>query len=94
MLQSINFGIFPPLPHDKLCLRHFSNFNRSSTLPIKHLPSHPDNTTGNQLLDLHPDTGVLHVLLKSGGIILGLLKDALHDRILENRHDLTKGVSK
>ena len=33
-------------------------------------------------------SGILHVFLKSRWISLGLLKDALHDGILENRHDL------
>lgn len=52
------------------------------------LPSHSDHTSGNQFLNLQTDMGVLHVLLEGSRVATGLLQDALHDRILENGHDL------
>ena len=35
-----------------------------------------------------PDAGILHVFLKSGRVTLGLLQDTLHNRVLEDCHDL------
>lgn len=52
------------------------------------LPSDPDHASSHQFLDLRPDLDVLHMLLKRRRVTLGLLEDALHDRVLENRHDL------
>lgn len=52
------------------------------------LPPHADDTSSHQLLDLHPHLRVLHVLLQGGGIALGLLENALHNGVLEDRHDL------
>lgn len=51
-------------------------------------PSQANDTGSHQLLDLHPHLGVLHVLLQSGRVALGLLQNALHDRVLEDGHDL------
>ena len=57
---------------------------------LKRLPSHTNNTSSHQLLDLHPHLRVLHVFLQRGGITLRLLEDALHNGVLENGHDLDK----
>lgn len=57
-------------------------------LIIQPLPSQPDDTSGDELLNLAPDVCVLHVLLKGSRVAPGLLEDTLHDRILEDRHDL------
>jgi hypothetical protein len=51
-------------------------------------PSQADDSSSDKLLDLHSDMGILHMLLQRRRIALCLLKDALHDRILEDSHDL------
>ena len=48
----------------------------------------PDNASRHELLNLLHDIGVLHVVLERGGVIFRLLKDALHDGVLEYAHDL------
>ena len=52
------------------------------------LTSHPDDTGVHQLLDLGSDAGVLEMLLQGRGVVLGLLEDGLHDRVLEDADDL------
>ena len=52
------------------------------------LPTHADDACGDQLLHVCADLGILHMLLKGRGVVLGLLQDALHDGILQDRHDL------
>lgn len=47
--------------------------------------SRPDDTRSDQLLDLAPDDGVLHVVLERGRVGLSLLQDRLHDWVA---HDL------
>jgi hypothetical protein len=42
----------------------------------------------HQLLDLGPDARVLEVLLQRGGVVLGLLQDALHDGVLDDAGNL------
>lgn len=52
------------------------------------LPSHADHTRCHQLLHTDPHLRVLHVLLQSRRVALRLLQNALHDGVLEDRHDL------
>ena len=42
----------------------------------------------HEFLDLGPDARVSEMLLQSRGVVLGLLQDALHDRVLEDADDL------
>lgn len=44
----------------------------------------------DKLLNLGANARVLEVLLQGCGIVLGLLQDALHDRILKNADDLVR----
>ena len=60
---------------------HFS----AALLP---LPTHADDARGDQLLHICADLGILHMLLQGRGVVLGLLQDALHDGVLQDRHDL------
>lgn len=46
------------------------------------------STYSNQLLDFGLDARVSHVFLQSRRVALGLLQDALHDRVLQNRENL------
>ena len=46
--------------------------------------SRSDNTRTDQLIDLVPDDGVLHVVLERGRIGLSLLQDRLHHRVAHN----------
>ena len=46
--------------------------------------SRPDNTCTDQLIDLVPDDGVLHVILEGGGVGLSLLQNRLHDWVAHN----------
>ena len=45
-----------------------------------HLPG-LDNTSVDKFHDLVADSWVLHVILESGRVALGLLEDRLHNRI-------------
>lgn len=45
------------------------------------LPAKSDDTGSNELLDVGLDARVLHVLLESSWVALGLLQDRLHDGI-------------
>ena len=56
-------------------------------IPGKTLAS-PDDTSNYQLLNLGPNTWILHVLLQSRRVALGLLQDGLHDWVLQDTHDL------
>lgn len=58
-----------------------------------HSSSNTNNAASDQLLDLASDTGVLHVFLECGWVVLSLLEDRLHDWVLHNAKDL-KCVSK
>jgi hypothetical protein len=42
----------------------------------------------HQLLHLLPDVGVLEMLLKRSRVLFCLLKDAVHNRVLQNAGDL------
>jgi hypothetical protein len=53
-----------------------------------YLSSNTNDTAGYQFLDLALDSWILHVLLKSGWVVLRLLKDAVHDWILHNAENL------
>jgi hypothetical protein len=46
------------------------------------LPSHPDDASVYQLLNLGTDARVLQVLLQSRWVVLGLLEDGLHNGVL------------
>ena len=46
------------------------------------LSSHPDDTGVHQFLDLGTNAWVLQVLLQSRRVVLSLLKNGLHNRIL------------
>jgi hypothetical protein len=61
---------------------------RSPILWILPSPSQSDDTGCDEFLNLGPDMDVLHVFLKGSWVPLGLLKNGLHDRILEDGHDL------
>lgn len=69
-----------------------TSLSHSHSLGV-HSPSQADDTRSHEFLDLQPDVGVLHVLLQRGRVVLGLLEDALHDRVLEDGHDLHRHVS-
>ena len=53
------------------------------------LASNPDDTGVHQFLNLGADAGVLEMLLQRRGVVLGLLKDSLHDGVLEDANDLS-----
>lgn len=80
--SSINLNLTASLPSNKAYLWHNTS-----------LPTHADHTGGHQLLDLDAHRGVLHVLLQSGGVALGLVEDALHDGVVEDGHDLDLHIS-
>lgn len=42
----------------------------------------------DKLLDLRADAGVLEMFLQRGGVVLGLLQNALHDGVLKDGGDL------
>ena len=52
------------------------------------LPAHTNHTSSNQLLHLDPNVRIAHVLLQRRRVALGLLENALHDRVLEDGHDI------
>jgi len=63
------------------------------TLPLRPhallpLPTHADDARGDQLLHVCADLSILHMLLQGRGVVFGLLQDALHDGVLQDRHDL------
>jgi len=50
-------------------------------------------TYRNQLLHTRPDLRISHVLVQRLRVALGLLQDALHDRVLQDLQDLEFGVN-
>lgn len=56
--------------------------------------THADDARGHEFLHLGPDVCVLEMLLQGGGVVLGLLEDALHDGVLKDGDDLDGEVSK
>ena len=52
-----------------------------------------DHACCHKALDLVSNSWVFHVFLKCCRVALGLLQNALHDRILQDRHDLSCEIS-
>jgi hypothetical protein len=50
--------------------------------------SYADDACRDQLLNLRSNARVLHVFLKRSWVVLRLLEDTLHDRILHDAQDL------
>jgi hypothetical protein len=69
-------------------LNAFCSFvgSRTTCIPSSHqtgawLTTCANHACSNKLLDLASDTWIAHVIVESGRITLGLLKDGLHDGI-------------